>query len=342
MLSDRRASGMPARLNLPLHLAEWSKVALMDLLHQMRVLISVVETNGFASAGRALQISPAAVTRAIADLESTLGVGLLTRSTRVVKATEAGTRYVEDCKRILAEVQEANDAAGGQNAEPRGRLVVTAPVLYGAMFVIPAVTRYLSAYPETEAQVILLDRVVNLVDEGIDVAFRIGELPDSSMHAQRLGEVRLVACASPDYIARHGAPLHPRELQSHTCIAATGLAPSSEWRFVEDGRSLGVRVRPRLWTSTNDAAIAAATAGFGVARVLDYQVASHLADRRLKLVLDGFLPAPLPVHLVYPQGRKAPIRVRRFIDLGMQLLGDTSAAPRPASPSRAGRRNLSA
>lgn len=314
----------------------------MDLLHQMRVLVSVVETNGFASASRALQISPAAVTRAIADLEATLGIGLLTRSTRVVKPTEAGTRYYEDCKRILTEVQEANDAAGGQNTEPRGRLVVTASVLFGAMYAIPIVTQYLSAYPETEAQVILLDRVVNLVDEGIDVAFRIGELPDSSLHAQRVGEVRLVACASPDYIARQGAPAHPRELQRHTCIAATGLAPSSEWRFVEDGRPLGVRVRPRLWTSTNDAAISAAVLGFGVARVLDYQVASHLANRRLEVVLDGFAPAPLPVHLVYPQGRKAPIRVRRFIDLAVQMLGDGLAAPAASRSAGHTRRQMRA
>lgn len=292
----------------------------MDLLHQMRVLVTVMDQGGFAAAARELRLSPAAVTRSIAALEAQLGASLLQRNTRMVRATEAGLRYYEDCKRILAEVQEAQETAAGQQAEPQGRLVLTAPVLFGAMYAMPLIGAFLRAYPKTEVQALMVDRVVNLVDEGVDLAFRIGRLPDSGLHAQVVGQVRLVVCAAPAYLAERGEPQHPRELQDHDCIATAGLTPTSEWRFQDEGRALSVRLRPRLWCTTNDSAIAAASQGLGVARALSYQVAEPLREGRLRVLLGGFEPEVLPVHIVYPQGRHAPSRVRRFIEMAAATL----------------------
>ena len=188
----------------------------MDRLHLMRVLVAVVDAGGFAGAARKLDLSPPAITRAIAALESRLAVRLLTRTTRVVRVTEAGARYAEDCRRILAEVDEADEAAGGVHAVPRGRLTITAPVLFGGMHVVPVVTEFLDRFPEVSAACWFVDRVVNIVDEGVDVAVRIGELPDSSAQAIRVGAVRRVICAAPAYLERHGTPVHPDELARHT------------------------------------------------------------------------------------------------------------------------------
>ena len=177
----------------------------MDRFHLINVFVAVVDTNGFAGAARKLNMSPPAVTRAINELETHLGLRLLTRTTRTIRVTDAGERYVQDCKRILTEMQEADDSVSGMHASPRGRLTITAPVLFGGMYVTPIVTEYLTRYPEVSASCLFLDRVVNLLDEGVDVAVRIGELPDSSMQAIRVGQVRRVICAAPDYLAKNGS-----------------------------------------------------------------------------------------------------------------------------------------
>jgi DNA-binding transcriptional LysR family regulator len=292
----------------------------LDQLHLIGVFVAVADTNGFAGAARKLAISPPAVTRAINELEARLTVRLVTRSTRVVRLTEAGARYAEDCRRILAELAEANESAKGTHGSPRGRLTLTAPVLFGGTFVTPIITEYLQRYPEVSTVCWFLDRIVNMMDEGIDVAVRIGELPDSSMQAVRVGRVRRVVCAAPGYLAAHGIPQRPEELRAHTVVSASPVTPTSEWRMVENGVPLIVKVQPRVTTTTNDSAVAAAVSGFGLTRLLSYQVADQLRDGRLQTVLTEFEPAPLPVHVVHREGRYASQKARAFIDLAIERL----------------------
>jgi len=260
------------------------------------------------------------VTRAVIELERRLGASLLTRTTRVVRVTDAGERYAADCRRILSELNDADEAAAGVQGMPRGLLTVTASVLFGRMVVTPLVTEYLSRYPEADASCWFLDRVVNLVDEGVDVAVRIGEMPDSSLKGTRVGRVRRVVCASPDYLVRCGTPQRPADLTGHTIIAASSVAPTTEWRFNESGRTVAVKVRPRLTTTTNDSAIEAALAGFGITRLMSYQVAQHVRDGRLEIVLSDCEGAALPMHLVHREGRHVSPKVRAFVDLASVAL----------------------
>lgn len=292
----------------------------VDRFHLINVFVAVVDTNGLAGAARKLNMSPPAVTRAVNELETHLGLRLLTRTTRTVRVTEAGERYVQDCRRILAEMREADESVSGLHASPRGRLTITAPVLFGGMYVTPIVTDYLSRYPEVSASCLFLDRVVNLVDEGVDVAVRIGELPDSSMQAIRVGHVRRVICASPDYLAKHGIPTSPEDLHSHTIVSASSVTPNPEWKLMDKGAARNVRLQARMITTTNDSAVAAAVVGFGLTRLLSYQVAEHLHAGRLKTVLTDFEPDALPVHVVHREGRQAPQRVRAFLDLTIERL----------------------
>jgi DNA-binding transcriptional LysR family regulator len=292
----------------------------MDRFHLMNVFVAVVDANGFAGAARRLAISPPAVTRAVNELESHLGLRLLTRTTRTVRVTEAGERYVQDCRRILAEVAEADDSVTGQHSAPRGRLTITAPVLFGCKFVTPILTEYLQLYPEVTASCLFLDRVVNMVDEGADVAIRIGELPDSTMQAVHVGQVRRMVCAAPAYLKEHGIPLTPDDLHQHAIVSANSVTPNPEWRMVEKGTIRSIRLQARMTTTTNDSAVAAVVGGFGLTRLLSYQVADHLRGRRLKTVLTDFEPEPLPVHVVHREGRQASHRVRAFIDLAIARL----------------------
>ena len=292
----------------------------MDRFHLMTVFVAVVDANGFAGAARKLAISPPAVTRAINALESHLGLRLLTRTTRTVRVTDAGERYMQDCRRILAEIAEADESVTGQHGAPRGRLTITAPILFGCKYVTPIVTEYLQRYPEVTASCLFLDRVVNMVDEGVDVAIRIGDLPDSSMQAIRVGQVRRVVCASPAYLKAHSIPLTPDDLHQHAIVSANSVTPNPEWRMVEKGLTRSIRLHARMTTTTNDSAIAAVVGGFGLTRLLSYQVAEHLRGGRLKIVLTDFEPAPLPVHVVHREGRQASHRVRAFIDLAIERL----------------------
>ena len=260
------------------------------------------------------------VTRAINELEETLGVRLLTRTTRVVRVTEAGARYAEDCRRILAELAEADESVSGLHGDPRGRISITAPGWFGAKFVTPIVTEFLERYPQVQASCWFMDRVVNMVEEGVDVAVRIADLPDSSLRAISVGHMRVVMCASPEYLARNGTPDTPAELASHNVVCAGAVAPGQELRFNLGGKLRMVKVNPRLATTTNESAVAAAIAGFGLTQQMLYKVAEPLASGQLQTVLSDFEPPALPVHILHREGRFASRRVRAFLDLAIVRL----------------------
>ncbi len=292
----------------------------MDRFQEMQVFAAVAQDQGFSAAARRLGMSAASVTRAVAALEKRIGTLLLTRTTRSVYLSEAGQRYLEDCRRILAEVQEAEDSAAGSHAEPRGQLTITAPVLFGDLFVTPVMVSYLTQFPEVCINGLLVDRVVSMVEEGIDVAVRIGELPDSNQHAIRVGEVRRVICASPQFLEAHGRPTHPQDLTRAAVIATSAIGQMKSWPFLETGAPLNVRPEPRLVVTANQAAITAACLGLGFTRVLSYQVASKVASAELEIVLADFELPPLPIHVVYQGGRNAPARIRSFVDFTVKAL----------------------
>lgn len=296
----------------------------MDRLASMAIFLAVVDEGGFAAAARKMKISPPVVTRAVNELEAAMQVRLLTRTTRVVRVTDVGARYAGDCRRVLADIAEMEDLASGAHGAVRGRLVVTAPALFGRMYVTPVVMAYLRCYPEVEVECRFVDRVVNMMDEGIDVAIRIGPLQDSSYQAIPVGQVRRVLCASPSYLKQHGTPLTPEDLKQHVIVSANGVTPSPDWRFIKDETQTIVRVQPRLSVMSNDEAIIAALDHFGITRVLSYMVAPHLSDGRLVEVLRDHETAMLPVHVMQHEGRRAARRVRAFLDIAIaQLREDT-------------------
>ena len=292
----------------------------MDRLHLMTVYVAVAEEEGFAAAARRLGMSPPAVTRAISALEDRLGVKLLQRTTRHVRVTEAGERYLDDARRVIAAADEADEAAVGINAQPRGHMTVTAPVLFGRMYVMPGIVDYLRQNPDTSVSALFLDRVVNMLEEGVDVGIRIGELSDSSYRALRVGHVRRVICAAPSYLKRHGIPQTPQDLKQHQVIVASSLSQNIEWRFVDQGEPLSVRIKPRLTVSSIDGAIEAATLGLGVTRLMSYQVAPLLAAGKLKVVLSEFESPKVPIHIIHREGRHASTKMRAFIDLMAERL----------------------
>lgn len=292
----------------------------MDRLTEMQIYVAVAECEGFAAAARRLGISPPVVTRAVADLEARLGVRLLNRTTRYVRATDAGQRYLDDARRVIAVADEADEAAIGVNSEPRGHLTVTAPVLFGRIYVMPAIVDYLQRYPAAEVSALFVDRVVNLLEEGVDVALRIGELGDSSFNALRVGRVRRVLCASPDYLARQGVPENPDALTGHSIIVATSLGANVEWRFMQDKTPWVVRIKPRLSVSSNDSAIEAAVRGLGIARLMSYQVAPEIDSGKLKILLSEYETAPVPIHIVHREGRYTSTKIRSFIELMAEQL----------------------
>lgn len=301
----------------------------MDRLQAMKTFVAVVECGGFTPAARKLDASLSVVSRVITDLEAHLGVRLLTRTTRLVRPTATGANYYENCRRILAEIDEAELSAAGTHEAPRGRLSITASVLFGRRFVTPIVVEYLRRYPEVDVDCLFIDRVVNFIDEGIDVGIRIGDLPSSSLQAVAVGQVRRVVCAAPDYLARHGVPASPADVARHSVIQTTGISAAPEWRFMRDGEPLPIRLTPRMATTTNDSAIAAAVAGFGLVRVLSYQIADEVREGRLRIVLKDFEPAPLPIHVIHREGRHAMHKVRAFIDLAVDTLRGHAALGAP-------------
>lgn len=292
----------------------------MDRLEAMALLVAAVEAGSLSGAARRLRVPLATLSRKVSDLESRVRARLLVRSTRRLALTEAGGAYVQACKRILEDVAEAERAAAGEYRAPRGELLITAPIVFGRLHVLPVVGEFLKAHGEVDVRLVLADRVINLVEDQIDVAVRIGELPDSSLVGLRLGEVRLVVSGSPAYFAARGAPRRPDELRGHDCITFESLASAETWKFAVGGAESVVPVRSRLVVNTAEAAIDAAVAGIGVTRTLSYQVARELRAGELTSVLAHFEPPAWPVSLVYRSGRLLPLKVRAFLDFAVPRL----------------------
>ena len=291
----------------------------MDRINAMRVLVRIAETSSFAETARQLNMSPPAVSRAVAALEDLVSARLLTRTTRSVKLTDVGQRYVEDSRAILDAIDEAEAAASGSFARPTGQLTVTTSVMFGQIYILPIMMEFLDRYPDVKGKILFLDRVTNLVDEGIDVAIRIGHLSDSSHSAIKVGTVRRMICGSPTYFEKNGTPVEPSDLSEHRLVAATSAWNLLEWRFGRDKKQ-SVSVTPALVCNSNDAVIAAARNGWGLTRVLSYQIGPELADGSLQTVLDEFEEEPLPVHVVHPEGRNASAKVRAFVDFAVERL----------------------
>jgi DNA-binding transcriptional LysR family regulator len=286
----------------------------------MQAFVAVAETAGFAAAARRLGTSPPSITRAIASIEERVGTELFKRTTRTVRLTEAGVRFLSDCRRILAELEEAERSAGDLHGTLRGQLGVTASTMFGRLFVAPVVFEFLALHAQVSVRTLFVDRIVDLVDEGLDVAVRIADLPDSSLSATRVGSVRRVLCASPAYLAGHGVPGKPSELAEHDAITFSTGGAEPEWRFERKGRRLSVQPRARLLVNTVEVALSAAVLGRGITRLLSYQVDAEVRAGRLRIVLPEYEPAPLPVHVVHAGGKRASAKVRSFVDLAVTRL----------------------
>ncbi|KAF2411133.1 LysR family transcriptional regulator [Pseudomonas antarctica] len=305
----------------------------MDRFHEMQVFLAVAEEEGFAAAARRLKTSPPSVTRAIAAMEQRIGTQLLARTTRSLHLTEAGQRYLEDCRRILAELDEAEEAAAGSYSIPCGHLTVTAPVLFGELYVAPVLGEYLDRFPLVNINALLVDRVVNMVDEGVDVAVRIGHLHEPGQQAIKVGEVRQVVCAAPGYLDLRGRPLRPEHLREAKIVTSSSSQLVSEWRFVDGDQPLTVSIEPRLVVTANTAAINLARLGWGVTRVLSYQVAAAVAAGELEIILEDFEPVPLPIQVVFQRTGRVPAKVHTFVDFLNRRLGQ-DAALNPAMRQR--------
>ena len=287
----------------------------MDRIDAMQAFVAVADLRGFAPAARKLGLSPSGVTRLIAALEERLGARLLQRTTRSVALTDAGARYLERARRILTDVEEAESAAEGERTRPGGRLTISAPIGFGRIYVSPVVSTYLKRYPDVSADLRLSDRMINLVEEGVDLAVRIGHLPDSTLVARHVGEMRRIVVASKDYLKQRGEPRAPEAIAAHDTIHFGAMTAEPDWRFVVDGREIRVSSTPRLTSNSADAALQHAEAGGGLTRVLAYQAAAAVKAGRLKIVLAPFEQPALPIHIVYPTSRLLSAKVRTFIDL---------------------------
>ena len=291
-----------------------------DRFESMSILVAVVNTGSFSAAARQLKIPLATVSRKVADLEAHLKTRLLQRSTRQLSLTEAGQSYVAACRRILEDVVEAERAAAGEYAIPKGELVITAPIVFGRLHVLPVIAEFLKTYPDIDVRMVLTDRVVHLLEEHIDVALRVGELPDSNFIALRIGTVRQVVCASVDYFAEFGTPRTPAELATHACITFEQMASRQVWNFMPGKSEISVAVRSRLAVSTAEAAVDAAVAGVGITRVVSYQMASALRAGALEIALAEFEPPPWPVSLVHSGQGILPLKLRAFLDFATPRL----------------------
>lgn len=291
----------------------------MDRIQMLTLFVAVAETGSFAGAARATGLSPPSVTRGVTALEDHLGARLLIRTTRVVRLTDVGRDYLGEVRGILADLQAADDLASGMAVRPAGHLRITAPVEFGRSFVAPILADFLDSYPDVTAELLTVDRIVNLAEEGIDVALRIDDLPSSGLIALRVGEVRRVVCASPNYLAARGVPQTPADLVNHKIIAIGCTSHGIDWRFGRD-QPERVRLKPRLFVSNVGAALELARSDWGLTRALSYQIDPDLRLGTLQTVLDTHEPDRMPVHLVHQEGRRVSAKLRRFVDFARDRL----------------------
>jgi DNA-binding transcriptional LysR family regulator len=292
----------------------------VDKLQAMNGFMRIVEKGSLTAAAADLGTSLPSMVRALAALEHEVGVTLLNRTTRRLHLTDEGRQYLEHCRIILGQVRDAEMALTSRRAKPQGKLAVTASVMFGRRHVAPVVNEFVQAHPDVTAELLFVDRMASLVEEGLDVAVRIGHLADSSLVAISVGEVRRVVCASPGYLRRHGVPRRPADIRQHRCIRFTGLSPRSEWSFRVDSRSTAVPIASVLTCNQVDAAVDACADGLGLGSFLSYMVAPLRRSGKLKYVLEDFEPEPLPVHVAYPHSRLLSASVRAFVDLCVRRL----------------------
>jgi DNA-binding transcriptional LysR family regulator len=287
----------------------------MDRIEAMQAFVAVADLEGFAPAARKLGVSPSGVTRLVAALENRLGARLLQRTTRSVTLTDVGSRYLVRARRILADIEEAEGSTQDERSRPAGRLVVSAPLGFGRLHVSPVMSTYLSRFPEVSGELRLSDRMINLVEEGVDLAVRIGHLADSSLVARHVGEMRRIVVASNGYLKQRGEPATPEAITTHETIQFGAITASPDWRFMKGDREVRVPCTPRFSTNSADAALQYAEQDGGLTRVLAYQAAAAIKAGRLRIVLAKFEQPPLPIHIVYPTSRLLSSKVRTFIDL---------------------------
>lgn len=297
----------------------------VDRLDAMSVLLSAVESGSLSKASRKLGLPLATVSRKVAELEDHLNASLLIRSAKGLELTPAGRSYVTAAKSILEQLTEAERAAAGEYTTPKGDLAVTAPVMFGRLHVLPVVTDFLAAYPEVAVGLVLTDRVAHFLDDQVDIALRIGALPDSLLIATRVGSVRRVVCASPAYLAANGIPSKPDDLAHHSLVSFESVASPSSWAFAVGGMETRVAFRSRLSVNTIDAAIEAGLSGAGLIRALSYQVVDFVRSNRMALVLEAFETPPRPVHLVYDKRNRLPLKLRAFVDFAVPRLRERLA-----------------
>ena len=291
----------------------------MDRLAAINVFVAIAEAGSLSAAGRRLGMPLSTVSRYLAALEDQVGVRLITRTTRELALTEPGRHYLQSCRRIVAELEAAELRLAGEHQEPQGELAVTAPVVFGRLHVQPVVVEFLRMFPRVTARLLLVDRTVDLIEEGLDVSVRIGALPDSSLIATRAGSIRHITCASPAYLASRGRPSSPQELRNHDCISFTALSPVERWSFAGP-KPQRVNLHPRLTVNTAEAAIDAAVAGLGITRVLSYQAARPVADGSLRLILENFEPEEMPVNILHREDRLPQAKVESFIAFAVPRL----------------------
>jgi DNA-binding transcriptional LysR family regulator len=286
----------------------------MDRLESMSVIVAVAEAGSLSAASRRLGRPVPTISRKLAELETRLNTELFQRSSRHMTLTDAGRSYIDACRRIIEQVDDAEREVSGEYRAPTGELTVTAPWGLGHMHLVPIACEFLAEYPDIGLQLLLSDRVLSPSENSIDVAIRIGALPDSSMIATRIGSVRVVACASPLYLAARGRPATPGDLCNHDCITIDDVAAPRTWKFAKGRREIAAPIRSRLTVNTSEAAIEAAVAGAGIARVMSYKMAAAQRAGTLEIILDGFEQEPLPMHLVYPERRPVPLKLRAFLN----------------------------
>ena len=292
----------------------------MGRLEGMQIFVAVAEAQAFSAAAKRLGLSPPVVTRAVAALEEQLGVRLLQRTTRIVRLTDAGARYLVDCRRLLTEIADAEESLSGERKELRGQLAITASVMFGRSFVAPLLLDFLALHPKVSARALLADRVLDLIEEGLDVGVRIARLTDASLTAIRVGAVRSVVVASPAYLKKQGTPRAPADLADHPAIVFSEDRSAPAWVFEHGKQRLSARARTRLVVNNSEVGIAAAIAGAGITRALSYMVAAPIKSGELRVILRDFEPDPIPIHVIHREGRNAVARVRAFVDFAVEHL----------------------